>query len=160
VIRIRQRNGYRDRYSDGRRFKSRSDPLNPFAALLAPPQVIESYPEQAGDETDQPSLKPVGTSSFSGLRSAASGASVRPSSVVVRSAGGKHAGGMPEPIAAWIAPPARHSRNSAPARHLANQYYFVAPESLIHSGDVPRWAGLISWNAGTLRSVKASPFRP
>jgi hypothetical protein len=63
-----------------------------------------------------PLCSPSAPPSFRGLRSAASGASVRPFSVVVRRARGKQAGGTPEPITAWIAPPGLRWRNSSISR--------------------------------------------
>jgi hypothetical protein len=64
----------------------------------------------------RPLCSPSPPPSLSGLRSGASGVSVRPSSIVVRRSGGKHAVGTPDPISGWIAPSGRHSRNSAISR--------------------------------------------
>jgi hypothetical protein len=81
AIRIRQRNGCRDRYGHAARLEGGSDPSNPFAALLPLPQIIESHAEQARDETDQPSLLSVGASA---LQRPQVGCEWRLSSTVVR----------------------------------------------------------------------------
>jgi len=52
----------------------------------------------------------------------------------------------------------RHSEKSLPARRVTDQYYFVAPSSIISDREVPRWAGFVSWADGAFRIVKEAPM--